>query len=164
MLPVRKRFRRSLRLSPWNFDILFENLEWFYCFSWKKTEPEGYGSTKKSFGSESGKLHMYRSDKAESDRMLLCVLYTVQCTRDYQKCSRQQRCIQYLVCRDANPHHFNADPNSDPAFFFNADPDPDFHFNADQDPAPRQCNANLRPLSSVYRPSRAPFWTWKPPL
>ncbi len=38
--------------------------------------------------------------------------------------------VQYLVCRDA-------DPNSDPAFYFNADSDPDFYFNAFLDPTPR---------------------------
>jgi hypothetical protein len=38
---------------------------------------------------------------------------------------------------------------------FKADTDPNFHFNADPDPAPRQSNANLRPL--IYRPSMTPF-------
>jgi hypothetical protein len=33
-------------------------------------------------------------------------------------------------------NHFNADPDLDPAFFFNADPDQAFHFNADQGPDP----------------------------
>jgi len=96
-------------------------------------------------------LGSYRSDRAGSERMLLCVVPTY----DNQKCSRPQSYIQYLVCRDANPHHFNADPNSDPAFYFNADPGTDFHFNADPDPSSRQSDANLGP--PVYRPSRASF-------
>jgi hypothetical protein len=69
--------------------------------------------------------------------------------------------------RVSDPHHFNADPESDPdpAFHFNADQHPTFPFNADQDPAfpfnagpepdPHQGDANLRPLT--YRPSRPPF-------
>ncbi len=43
-----------------------------------------------------------------------------------------------LTCRDADPHHFNADPDPDPAFHFKTDLDPAYHFNADPDPAPRQ--------------------------
>ncbi len=52
--------------------------------------------------------------------------------------------------------------NADPVFYFNADPDQNFHFNANPNPAPRQSDANIRPL--VYRPSRVPFWTFKPPF
>jgi hypothetical protein len=71
------------------------------------------------------------------------------------------------MTRVSDSHHFNADPNPDPAFHFNTDPDPAFHFNTDPDPAfhfnayqdpdpaPHQGKANLRPL--VYKPSRPPF-------
>jgi hypothetical protein len=38
--------------------------------------------------------------------------------------------------RNADPHHFNADP--DPAFHCNAVPDPAFHFSANPDPALHQ--------------------------
>ncbi len=43
-----------------------------------------------------------------------------------------------MQIRDANPHHFSADPDLDPdtAFHFNADPDPTFHFNNDPNPPP----------------------------
>jgi hypothetical protein len=62
-----------------------------------------------------------------------------------------------ILCRVADPHHFNADP--DPVSHFIADPvpDPAFHFNADPDPDPAllESDGNLRP--PVYRPSRAPF-------
>ncbi len=41
-----------------------------------------------------------------------------------------------LVCLGlCYPHHVDADPNTDPAFHFVADPDPTFHFDADPDPA-----------------------------
>jgi hypothetical protein len=43
--------------------------------------------------------------------------------------------------RISDPHHFNADPDLNPAFHFKADPDPN----------PQRCNANLRPLAC--RPS-----------
>ncbi len=45
--------------------------------------------------------------------------------------------------RVSDPHHFIADPDSDPAFHFNADPDPDF--NAGPDYAPHQGDPNLQP-------------------
>ncbi len=47
------------------------------------------------------------------------------------------------MLRNADPHHFNAEP--DPAFHFNADPDPAFHINPDPDPYLSE--ANLRPLT-----------------
>jgi hypothetical protein len=107
----------------------------------KKPGPEECGSAKNSFGSESGKLQIRQGR----------IRKTAPCVQDRSAAYS----TRYLVYRDANPHHFNADPNSFPAFYFNADPDPDFHFNADLDTAPRQSDANLRPL--VCRPSRAPF-------
>ncbi len=43
----------------------------------------------------------------------------------------RQRCVQIPVStRVEDPHNFNADPDLDPAFHFNADPNPDFNFNA----------------------------------
>jgi hypothetical protein len=67
--------------------------------------------------------------------------------------------------RVADPYHFNAHPDADPCFHFNADPDPSFHFNADPDPAfyfnadtdpvPHLVDGNLQPL--VHGPCRAPF-------
>jgi hypothetical protein len=57
--------------------------------------------------------------------------------------------------RVADPHHFNVDPDPEPAFHFYMDPDPAFHVNAYPDPAPYQSDGNLRPL--VYRPSVVPF-------
>ncbi len=62
---------------------------------------------------------------------------------------------ELLTCRVTDLHHFNADPDSDPAFHFKADPDPAYHFNADPDPAPHKSVTNLRPL--FYRPSTAPL-------
>jgi len=48
----------------------------------------------------------------------------------------------------ADPHHFNADP----------DPDPAFHCNAYANPATHQCDGHLRPLIYTYsRPSQAPL-------
>jgi hypothetical protein len=38
----------------------------------------------------------------------------------------------FLRSRVADPHHFNADPDS--SFHFNADPDRTFHFNPGPDP------------------------------
>ncbi len=35
-----------------------------------------------------------------------------------------------------DPHHFDADPDPDPAFDFAADPDPIFYFDAVPDPDP----------------------------
>jgi hypothetical protein len=36
---------------------------------------------------------------------------------------------------DADPaHHFDKDPDANPTFHFGADPDPTFHFDADPDP------------------------------
>ncbi len=45
--------------------------------------------------------------------------------------------------------------NPDTSFSFHKNTDPTFPFNADPDPAPRQRDANLRPL--VYRPSLNSF-------
>ncbi len=50
-----------------------------------------------------------------------------------------------FLSRFADPPHFNANP----------EPDPAFPINADLDPAPLQSDGNLGGL--VYRPSRAPF-------
>jgi hypothetical protein len=50
--------------------------------------------------------------------------------------------VRGVVFKVADPHHFNADPDPDPAFNFNADPDPAY---ADPDP-PLQSDGNLRPL------------------
>ncbi len=46
----------------------------------------------------------------------------------------------------ADPHHLNADPETDPSFHLIADTDATFYLNADQvpDPAPHQSDANLR--------------------
>jgi hypothetical protein len=45
-------------------------------------------------------------------------------------------------------HHFKADPNSDKAFYFNADPDPDPNpwrqTNADADPDPGQTSKSRK--------------------
>ncbi len=64
------------------------------------------------------------------------------------------------ITRVSDPHHFNADPDSDPAYHFNAGPDPAFHFYAyhfqDPDPAPHKGEVNLR-LPLAYKPSRPPF-------
>jgi hypothetical protein len=38
--------------------------------------------------------------------------------------------------RNADPHHFNLNPDMDLVFHFNADPDPAFHLNADPNPDP----------------------------
>ncbi len=46
-----------------------------------------------------------------------------------------------FLSRVADPHHFNANPDPDPAFPFNADPVPDPAFLFDTDP-------NLAPLQS----------------
>jgi hypothetical protein len=89
--------------------------------------------------------------------------------------------------RVADPQNFNAEP--DPTFHFNADPDPhqsdgnlraattglktiqgsilSLHasivsFHSPPDPYPHQTAGNLQPL--VYRPYRAPFWAYNPPL
>jgi hypothetical protein len=35
----------------------------------------------------------------------------------------------------ADSHHFDANPDPDPACHFDADPDPTFHFDADPDPS-----------------------------
>jgi hypothetical protein len=66
--------------------------------------------------------------------------------------------------------HFNVDP--DPDSYFNVDPDPDFHFNVDPDPdfyfsmhldpALHQVGGNLEPM--VFRSSRAPFLSSRPPF
>ncbi len=57
-----------------------------------------------------------------------------------------------------DPHHFIADPDLDPAVYYNAGPDPAFHFNADpdSDPALHQDDSNLRPPD--YRLSRPPIF------
>ncbi len=52
-----------------------------------------------------------------------------------------QLSARYLIIvksRVADPQHFKADPDPDPASHFNKDPDPDraFHLNADPDPDP----------------------------
>jgi hypothetical protein len=55
-----------------------------------------------------------------------------------------------------DPKGFYAYPDSDPSFHFFADPDPTVYYDAnldpDTDPAPRQSNANLRPLVCVDPP------------
>ncbi len=45
--------------------------------------------------------------------------------------------------RISDPQHFNADPDSDPAFYINADSDPAFHL--DTDPASKN---NVDPCGS----------------
>ncbi len=45
-----------------------------------------------------------------------------------------------LKFRVAVPHHFNADPESDPVFNLDADPYPTLH----------QSDGNLRPLTDLY--------------
>jgi hypothetical protein len=49
----------------------------------------------------------------------------------------------YSEQRLRDPHHFNADPDRDPAFDLNAEPDtePTFHFNADADLYPLSCSS-----------------------
>jgi hypothetical protein len=50
-----------------------------------------------------------------------------------------------------DPHHFNADPDSD--FHFNADPDPAFHFIANPDPAPHHSDArSADPVGLHFEP------------
>ncbi len=44
----------------------------------------------------------------------------------------------HIKTRVANPHHFNADPDPDPSFRFNAEPDPVFHSKANPDPASKK--------------------------
>jgi hypothetical protein len=48
--------------------------------------------------------------------------------------------------RNADPHHFNLDPDTNLVFQFNADPDPDFHLNAGPkaDPAPYLSDSTLQ--------------------
>ncbi len=41
-----------------------------------------------------------------------------------------------LVGSVADPHHFDADPEPEPAFHYGADPDPTFHSDTDPDPDP----------------------------
>jgi hypothetical protein len=52
-------------------------------------------------------------------------------------------------------HHFTADLEPDPSFYYYADPNPTLYFNADPKPAPHQGDADLRPLA--YRTSTAPL-------
>jgi hypothetical protein len=52
----------------------------------------------------------------------------------------QGKILQFNVSvRVSYPHHFNVDPDPDPAFNFNADPDPALYFSADH--APHQGDA-----------------------
>ncbi len=48
----------------------------------------------------------------------------------------------------ADPHHFDADPDPDPACHFDADPDPTFHFDADPDPCFQIKAQNLKKCSN----------------
>ncbi len=62
--------------------------------------------------------------------------------------------LSYVPGKVADPHHFNADPDTscyfnaspDLAVHFNADPDSAFHFTADSDIAPHQRDENMRSL------------------
>jgi hypothetical protein len=62
-----------------------------------------------------------------------------------------------LNLRVADPHHFNADPDPDPAFLLDVDQEPTLYINVDPDtdPAPHQSDANLQPRAD--RLSRASF-------
>ncbi len=87
------------------------------------------------------------------------LLFFLMCTL-HSHILKSEPCIQCVLARLADPHHFNADP--DPAFHFNADSDPAFHSRPNRDPGPHHCNGKLRLL--VFRPSRAPFSAPRPPL
>jgi hypothetical protein len=53
----------------------------------------------------------------------------------FRHCTRHQWCVLAFHCHVsvADPHHFDADTDPDPAFRFDADPDSTFHSDADPD-------------------------------
>ncbi len=79
-----KKFSQSIAFVALSFVKIWSNFT--ALAEKKKPEPEGYGSTKNSFGSESGKLEIRQGRIRKTAPM---------CTYDNHKCTRPQRYIQY---------------------------------------------------------------------
>ncbi len=69
-----------------------------------------------------------------------------------------------LVSRVADPHHVDADPESDPAFHFDADPDPTFHSDAGLDPDPTLNLMRIRILPLTFFQNLDPRMLQNDPL
>ncbi len=60
----------------------------------------------------------------------------------------------YLIISIADPHHFHADPDPDPACHFDAAPDPIFHPDVDPDPD-HTFQFDADPITHFFGPSSA---------